>query len=388
MAGAGAGTSDARAGRTGETLGGGERFEASPHVEEAGEMIGSAAPERAVDQRRTGKARGKAVLRRVGTSPSARLLGRRLVSAIPTLWLVSFFTFVLMNVLPNDTAAVLLGSGATPGQVKALSAKLHLNEPFWSRYGTWLGSTLHGNLGTSLQSGQATTTVLGNRLPVTFELVLYAFVASLVIAIPLALVAARRPGGLVDRVTLLMSSLALSFAPYVLALVLVLAFAVHLNWFPVSGWVPITQNVGQNLQALTLPALSLGLWLVAFYVRLLRADLVEQMQSEDYVATAKSKGLTESRILLRHAFKNSLFPLISVIGLNFARVIEGTVVIETIFGLPGIGQELIQAIQVKDVPIVEGIVLVMGVVVVLANLVTDVMYGLLDPRIRYGRAGA
>lgn len=313
---------------------------------------------------------------------------RRLLSAIPVLWLVSFITFVVMNMLPNDTAAVLLGNGATPGQVKALSAKLHLNESFWARYWHWLASALHGNLGTSLQSGQAITTVLAQRLPVTFELVAYAFVASLVIAVPLAVLAALRPRGLFDRITLLLSALALSFAPYVLALVLLLVFAVHLNWFPVSGWVPLTENVGQNLRALTLPAFSLGLWLVAFYVRLLRADLVEQMQSEDYVATAKSKGLSVRRVLITHALKNALFPLITVVGLNFARVIEGTVVIETVFSLPGIGQELIQSIQVKDVPIVEGIVLVMGIVVVLANLLTDLLYGLLDPRIRYGRASA
>lgn len=351
-------------------------------------MSTSAVAERGGRGRGLGRVRLEAIPRRLRSSPGARLLVRRLLSAIPVLWLVSFLTFVVMNLLPNDTAAVLLGNGATPGQVKELTAKLHLNESFWVRYGHWLASALHGNLGTSLQSGQRITTVLAQRLPVTFELVAYAVIASLVIAVPLAVVAAYRPRGVVDRITLLLSSLALSFAPYVLALVLALAFAVHLNWFPVAGWVAITDSVGENLRALTLPALSLGLWLVAFYVRLLRADLVEQMEGEDYVETAKSKGLSLGRILLTHALKNSLFPLITVVGLNFARVLEGTVVIETIFGLPGIGQELIQSIQVKDVPVVEGIVLVMGLVVVLANLVTDLLYGLLDPRIRYGRAGA
>lgn len=348
----------------------------------------STAVERGSPGRGLGRVRVVAIPRRLRSSPSVRLLVRRLVSAIPVLWLVSFLTFVVMNLLPNDTAAVLLGNSATPGAVKALTAKLHLNEPFWVRYGHWLASALHGNLGTSLQSGQTITTVLAQRLPVTFELVAYAVVASLVISVPLAVLAAYRPRGLVDRVTLLLSSLALSFAPYVLALVLALAFAVHLKWFPVAGWVPITENVGDNLRALTLPAFSLGLWLVAFYVRLLRADLVEQMQGEEYVDTAKSKGLSLRRILLTHALKNSLFPLITVVGLNFARVLEGTVVIETVFSLPGIGQELVQSIQVKDVPVVEGIVLVMGVVVVLANLATDLLYGLLDPRIRYGRASA
>lgn len=333
-----------------------------------------------------GRGRIELVARWLRSSPSVRLLVRRIFSAIPVLWLVSFLTFVVMNLLPNDTAAVLLGNGATPSAVKALTIKLHLNESFWVRYGHWLGSVLHGNLGTSLQSGQAITTVLAQRLPVTFELVAYAVVASLVISIPLAVIAAYRPRGVVDRITLFMSSLALSFAPYVLALVLALAFAVHLHLFPVAGWVSISDNVGQNLQSLTLPAFSMGLWLVAFYVRMLRADLVEQMQSEEYVETAKSKGLSRPRVLLSHALKNSLFPLITVVGLNFARVLEGTVVIETIFGLPGIGQELVQSIQVKDVPVVEGIVLVMGIVVVLANLLTDVLYGLLDPRVRYGRA--
>lgn len=320
--------------------------------------------------------------------PNAGLVGRRLLHAIPVLWGVSFLAFVVMNALPGDTAQELLGMSASPAQVRALDVKLHLDLPFWSRYGHWLVGALQGHLGTSLQSGVPVSQILAQRLPVTFELVVYTFVVSLVIAIPVALLAARRRDGIFDRVTMVLSMLNLAVAPYVLALVAVLVLAVDLGWFPAVGWVSITDSVGGNLQSLTLPAFSLGLGLAAFYVRILRADILEQLDTEDYVATARAKGLPRWRIVVVHAFRNSLFPLITVVGLNFGRILEGTVIVETIFSIPGIGQQLVEAIQVKDVPVVEGVVIVMAVIVVLANLVTDMLYAVLDPRIRYGRAAA
>ena len=320
--------------------------------------------------------------------PNVRLVGRRLLHAVPVLWGVSFLAFVVMNALPGDTAEELLGMGASPAQVRALDVKLHLNLPFWTRYGDWLVGAVQGHLGTSLQSGVPVSQILAQRLPVTFELVAYTFVVSLVIAVPVALLAARRRDGLFDRVTMVVSMMSLAVAPYVLALVAVLVLAVDLGWFPAVGWVPLGDSVGGNLQSLTLPAFSLGLGLAAFYVRILRADILEQLDTEDYVATARAKGLPRWRVVVLHAFRNALFPLITVVGLNFARILEGTVIVETIFSIPGIGQQLVQAIQVKDVPVVEGVVIVMAVIVVLANLVTDVLYAVLDPRIRYGRTVA
>ncbi len=320
--------------------------------------------------------------------PYWRLVGRRLLLAVPVLIGVSFLSFVVMNALPGDAAQELLGMSATPAQVHQLEVKLHLNLPFWTRYGNWLYAVVHGHLGTSLQSGQPVSQILGQRLPVSLELVVCAFVVSLVIAVPVALIAARRPDGLFDRLTMLLSMLGLAVAPYVLALLLVLVLAVDLGWLPAEGFVSLADSVGGNIRSMVLPALSLGLGMAAFYVRILRADVLEQMDSEDYVTTARAKGMSTWRVVVVHAFRNALFPIITVIALNFGRLLEGTVIVETIFSIPGIGQELVTSIQVKDVPVVEGIVLVMAGIVVVSNLLTDVLYSVLDPRIRYGRASA
>jgi peptide/nickel transport system permease protein len=223
---------------------------------------------------------GPRLARKVLRSPTLRLAGRRLAAAIPVLWGVTFLTYVVMNLLPGDAAQELLGANATPAQVHQLQIKLHLNEPFWVRYGGWLAATLRGNLGTSLASGENVTTILGQRLPVTVELLTYAFVASVVLAIVLAVLAARRPNGIADRFSVMVSMTGLSVAPYVLAVVLVYIFAVKLQWFPAIGYTSLTASPLQNLRSLTLPAIAIGFPLFAVYTRLLRADIVEQMQRE------------------------------------------------------------------------------------------------------------
>jgi peptide/nickel transport system permease protein len=217
----------------------------------------------------------------VARSPGARLAGRRLLAVIPVLLGVTFLTFVVMNLLPGDAAQELLGVNATPAEVHQLEIQLHLNEPFWVRYGNWLGGLFHGDLGTSLTSGQNVTAILGQRLPVTAELLLYAFVASILLAVGLAVLAARRPNGVADRISMVVSMTGLSVAPYVLALVLIYVFAVRLHWFPAIGYTSLTQNPEANLRSLTLPAAAIAFPLFAVYTRLLRADIVEQMQRED-----------------------------------------------------------------------------------------------------------
>jgi peptide/nickel transport system permease protein len=326
--------------------------------------------------------------RRVVGSPTLRLAGRRLLAAIPVLWGVTFLTYVVMNLLPGDTAQLLLGANATPAEIHQLSVELHLNEPFWVRYGNWLGGVLHGSLGSSLQNGENVTTILGARLPVTAELLLYAFVVSLVLAVGLAVLVARWPNGIIDRFSLVISMMGLSIAPYVLALVLIYLFAVKVQWFPAIGYTSLSANPVENIKSLTLPAISLGLPLFAVYTRLLRADIVEQMQREDYIVTARAKGVRPWRILLRHALPNSMFGLITIVALNLGTLIGATVIIEPIFSLPGVGDILVQSINDHDVPVVEGIVLVFAVVVVVANLLADILYAVLDPRIRYGRVAS
>ncbi|HUZ24991.1 MAG TPA: ABC transporter permease [Streptosporangiaceae bacterium] len=315
------------------------------------------------------------------STSALRLAGRRLLVSLPVLWGVSFLTFIVLNALPGDAATALLGANATPREVRALSIKLHLNEPFLTRYGHWLGSALHGDLGSSLYYHQPVASILWQRLPVTIELVVYALVITFVVAVPLAVLAARRPRGLTDRTSMALGMGSLSIAPYVLALLLVLVFAVDLRWLPA-----LAQGTGGDVRDLTLPAITLAVPLAGFYTRFLRADLLEQMQSADYTVTALAKGLSRWQVLTRHALRNSFIGLVTVIGLNFATLIGGTVIVEQIFGLSGIGYQLLRAINNQDVPLVEGIVLVFAVVVVLANLATDLLYGVLDPRIRHGRS--
>jgi len=331
---------------------------------------------------------GTEFTRRAPGSPTLRLAGRRLLAAIPVLWGVTFLTYVVMNLLPGDTAQLLLGANATPAEIHQLSVELHLNEPFWVRYGNWLGAVFHGSLGTSLQNGENVTTILGARLPVTAELLLYAFVVSLVLAVGLALLVARWPNGIMDRLSLVISMMGLSVAPYVLALVLIYLFAVKVQWFPAIGYTSPSANLVENIKSLTLPAIAIGLPLFAVYTRLLRADILEQLQREDYIVTARAKGVRPWPILLRHALPNSMFGLITLVGLNLGTLIGATAIIEPIFSLPGAGDILVQSINDHDVPVIEGIVVVFAVVVVVANLLADLLYAALDPRIRYGRVAS
>jgi peptide/nickel transport system permease protein len=322
---------------------------------------------------------------RLAGSPAIQLVGRRLLAALVVLWGVTFLTFAVMSALPNDTAQVLLGLHATPAQVAALNKALGLNRPFPVRYWHWLVGLLHGNLGTDLE-GASVNSQLAQHLPVTLELLAYALVGSLLLAVIVAVLAARKPNGIGDRLSLAVSMLGLSAAPYAFAIFLIVIFAVRLNWFPVQSNSLGSGSVLSFFQQGTLPAASLGFPLFAIYTRLLRADLVEQMQREDYIVTAKAKGLAPWRVLTGHALRNSLFSLITVVGLNLGTLIGAAAIIEALFSVPGIGAELLTAIGDKDVPLIEGIVLVFALVTVLGNLAADLAYAVLDPRIRYGRS--
>jgi peptide/nickel transport system permease protein len=325
-------------------------------------------------------------LARLAASPMLRFLGRRILVAIPVLWGVTFLTFVVVNHLPGNAAQQLLGINATKVEVHQLSAKLGLDQPLLTRYGDWLHDLVTGSLGHSLASGQSVTSILGSDLPITFELLAFAFIISLGLAVPIALLAARRPNGIFDRVSMVLSMAGLSIANYILALVLVYFFAVKLNWLPALGWVPPGKSLVGNIKTLTLPAVSIAVSLLCFYTRLLRADLVQQLRGQDYVTTARAKGVGPWRIILHHALRNSVFGLITAVALNLGTLLGVTVIIEQIFGLPGIGHELLSAITSRDVPVVEGAVFVFGLIVVLANVLADVLYATLDPRVKYGSA--
>jgi peptide/nickel transport system permease protein len=323
-------------------------------------------------------------LARVARSSLLRVLGRRVLAAVPVMWGVTFLTFLVMNVVPGNTAESLLGATATPAQVAALQAKLGLNKPFLTQYFNWLGKILQGNFGNSYTSHASVTSIMGAQLPVSFELIVYAFVISIGLAVPLALLAARRPNGIIDRLTMMFSMAGVSIASYVLAVVLVWVFADVVQIFPAIGFVTIGTDFGQNIRSLTLPAVAIALPLLGFYTRLLRADLLEQLQQEDYVVTATAKGVGPWRVMIRHAMRNSLFGLITVVALNFGSLLGAVVIIEQIFSLPGLGDGLIQALTNHDTPVIEGTVLIFALMTVAGNLIADVLYAALDPRIRYG----
>jgi peptide/nickel transport system permease protein len=319
--------------------------------------------------------------RRLAGSPALRVVGRRLLAAIPVLIGVSFLTFTVMSALPNDTAQAILGLHASQSAVNALNHSLGLDQPFWQRYWHWLTNVLQGNFGTTVQ-GASVNHELAIHVPTTLGLLLYSLVVSVLLAVIVAALAARRPNGIVDRLSLAVSMLGLSIAPYAFAFLLIIVFAVKLNWFPVlSGAVT---GPGSFFKNLTLPACAIGFPLFAIYTRLLRADVVEQMQREDYIVTAKAKGVAPWRVLVRHALRNSMFNLITVIGLNLGGLVGAAAIIETIFQVQGIGNDLLTGISNHDAPLVEGITLVFALVTVLGNLLADLAYAVLDPRIRYG----
>jgi peptide/nickel transport system permease protein len=317
-------------------------------------------------------------------SPSLRLVGRRLLMVVPIILGVSILTFWVLDLIPGNAAQQLLGPEATPEQVQALELELGLDRPAALRYLDWLGGAVTGDLGTSLVNSQSVTGQIAERMAVTAELVALAFVVSLGLAVPVALLAAHRPNRLFDRVSMFVSITGLSVANYVLALLLVLVFAVQFTLFPAIGFVPLSESVAGNLHSLALPAAAIAFPLFCFYTRFLRGDLVDQLQGEDYITTARAKGIGPWQVLLRHAFRNSAFGLITVVGLNLGTLLGGTVIVEQIFALPGMGQLMLQAINTRDSTVVQGCVVVFAVVAVLANLAADLLYAVLDPRIRYG----
>jgi peptide/nickel transport system permease protein len=321
---------------------------------------------------------------RWSASPSVRLVGKRLLMAVPIVLGVSVLTFWVLSLIPGNAAQQLLGAEATPAQVAALSAEMGLDRPAVVRYLDWLGAAVTGDLGTSLVSGQPVTGLIAERMAVTGELVALAFLASLGLAVPVALLAAHRPNRMFDRVSMLVSITGLSVANYVLALLLVLVFAVQWTVFPAIGFVPLSESVAENLHGMVLPATAIAFPLFCFYTRFLRGDLVDQLHGEDYITTARAKGIGPWQVLLRHAFRNSSFGLITVVGLNLGTLLGGTVIVEQIFALPGMGQLLLQAINTRDSTTVQACVVVFAVVAVLANLLADLLYAVLDPRIRYG----
>jgi peptide/nickel transport system permease protein len=318
---------------------------------------------------------------------NARFFARKLVQLIPVLFAVSALSFLLLNLLPGDPAISILGPSATKESVAKLRHELELDKPLPVRYVRWVGHSATGDLGRSYVSGQPTLEAIKQRMPVTLELLVLSQLLALVVSVPLAILAAMKPNGLLDRVSTSAAFGLLAVPNFVLALVLIFIFAVKFHLFPATGYTPLTANPVQNLRSLALPSITLGVAEMAVYIRLLRTDLIATLQ-EDFIAMAKAKGLPSRRIMLRHALRPSTFSLVTVAGLNLGRLIGGTFIVEVLFALPGIGALTVASIFQRDYTVVQGTVLLVAVGYVLANFFVDLLYGILDPRVRHARAAA
>ena len=312
-------------------------------------------------------------------------VARRLLYLVPVLVAVSLLTFLIASLLPGDLAYVILGDQATPDKVAALRHDMGLDQPIWWRYLSWLGHVLQGDFGRSFRTGQTVLQAVSERLPVSIELMLLAELAALAIGIPLAIACAVRSGSAFDRFMTGSAFGMLSVPAFLSAILLIYLFAVELRWLPATGYVLFGEDPVGNLRSFVLPALTLALGEWPVLMRVLRSDMIATLQ-EDYIAMARAKGLKPSRILLVHALKPSSLTLVTVTGINIGRLIGGTVIVESVFALPGIGRLLLGAIYTRDLIILQGVVLFVACGYVLMNFVVDMLYAVLDPRIRHGHA--
>lgn len=316
-----------------------------------------------------------------------RFLARRLLLTIPVLLGVATLVFALIHLVPGDPAVSMLGEAATPADVAALRTKLGLDDSLPVQYGRFLSEAGRGHLGQSLRTGRPVTTELSEKLGATALLAATAMLVALVVAVPLGIIAAVRANTWVDNVAMALALVGVSMPNFWLGPLLALLFGVQLGWLPISGRGPSTGFLFGSVpqvppEYLVLPALTLGLALAAILARMTRASLVEELK-ELYVRAARARGLSRRRTVLRHALRNGLIPIITIVGLQFGAVLTGTIITETIFAWPGLGRLLIQSIQFRDYPMVQGCILLIAVTYVAVNLLTDLAYGVADPRIRY-----
>lgn len=313
-----------------------------------------------------------------------RYIVRRVLFMLPVALLVSILTFMLIHLVPGDPARVLLGEEATPQTVAALQHQLGLDKPLPQQFLLWFGQALHGNLGMSIQLQQPVTQALLQRLPVTLELGLVSLIYSLLLAIPLGVYSATHRHSWLDWLVNISALLGTAIPNFVLALVLILIFAVSLRFFPPGGYKPFINDPATNIRDLILPMIALGTGAVAVNLRQIRASMVEVLE-QDYVRTARAKGLPERRVNYIHALRNSLIPLLTIVGLQIGSILGGAFVIEEIFLWPGVGKLAVDSIFAKDYPVVQGVVLLVAFSYMLVNLLVDISYVFLDPRIRLNK---
>ncbi|HZQ39128.1 MAG TPA: ABC transporter permease [Dehalococcoidia bacterium] len=313
-------------------------------------------------------------------------VARRLLQAIPVLLLITFLVFFLEQLIPGDPVYALIGSSGgqelAPSVIRQYRKEFHLDDPIPVQYAIWLEHALHGDLGKSIKSQRPVTQELRARIPVTLQLGLAALVIGLVVAFPLGITAALFRNTLLDRAITVFSIAAISIPGFFLAILLIILFAVKLRWLPASGFTEVTTNPVQAIKLLILPAFVLSAGSIGGLTRFVRSSLLEVLRA-DYVRTARAKGLPGRRVIWLHALKNAMLPVATIIGLQIGFLLAGALIIEQIFAIPGIGRYVIQGFTDKDFPVVQGYVLLVAICILAASLLTDLMYAVLDPRIRY-----
>ena len=307
---------------------------------------------------------------------------RRLLASIPVILLVGVLTFSILHIAPGDPAVLMAGEEATPEDVEEMRVALGFDKPFIVQFGRWAGRLLKGDLGTSIFSQHSIASLMKPRLQPTLSLAFLAITLSIAIGVPIGVLAAWKVGTLVDRAVMLFAVLGFSIPVFWLGFLFIWAFAVQIHLFPAVGFVPITDGVFPFLRSLTLPALSNAIPFSALVARMTRSTMVEVMK-EDYIRTARAKGLSEAVVNIRHGLRNASIPIITVVGLVFAALVGGAVVTETVFAIPGLGRLLVDGVVRRDFPIVQAMLMVVAVAYVFVNLLVDITYAYLDPRIRY-----
>lgn len=310
---------------------------------------------------------------------------RQLLLAVPALFGVMVVVFGLMKAVPGDVVTNLVGlqGNVSAERMDEMRRMFGLDLPVHVQFGQWFSAAIQGDLGSSLRTGRPIVTDLMLRFPVTLELTLLGLVIALVMAIPLGVIAALWRGKLVDYAVSVFALLGLSIPGFFLGILLILLFSLRLEWLPPAGYVPFMESPIQNLRHMVLPAVSLGLILAAAATRITRSSMLEVL-GRDYVRTARAKGLPERMVVFRHALRNALNPVITVVGLQFGALLGGAVIIEQVFGLPGVGRFALEGINLRDYPVVQGAVLLIAAAFITVNVLVDMIYSLVDPRIRYG----
>jgi peptide/nickel transport system permease protein len=307
---------------------------------------------------------------------------KRILATIPVMVIVAIFVFLLLRLTPGDPAAILAGDAATPAQLERIRDSLGLNDPLLVQFGTWMGQLLRGDLGTSLLSNTSVAGMIGDRLGPTLNIALMTIVISVALAVPMGVIAAWRHRSWVDFLVMSFSVLGFSVPVFVIGYILIQIFAIDLKWVPVQGYKSPTDGIGPFFSRAILPSLTLATIYIALIARMTRASMLEVL-GEDYIRTARAKGVRENVVLFRHALRNAAVPILTIIGTGFALLISGVVVTESVFNIPGIGRLTVDAILARDYPVIQAMILLTAGIYVTVNLLIDISYSFFDPRILY-----